>query len=163
MHVLPWDLSLQVEVDGVLEGETHQVKMISNSGSRAAISCTAAFRPLVGKQFVAWRFTPPSTLTYAVKTPGCSEAAAESGATATNSEPEQEEEGEGEEDTEGEGEEGDGAAGAAEAQAQVPPPPVAPPGPQACHNGLITIKVTGWAARLQIGRAGLEVLGSWPT
>ena len=75
-HDLPWCLILRVEVDGVLGDQEFEVVMQAH-GLRGSISCPAAFRPLVGKQFVAWRFGRPDTLVYAVRTAGCSAAAAE--------------------------------------------------------------------------------------
>ena len=60
---------LQVEVDGVLLPEAHTVVVVRDRSSTARISCAGAFRPLVGKQFLAWRFisSPPATRVFAVK------------------------------------------------------------------------------------------------
>ena len=76
---LPWRLGLRVEVDGVL-GERRKAVMKEGVCQSRYIKCAAAFRPLMGKQCVAWRFLPPDTLVFAVKTPaGRSAAAAEGG------------------------------------------------------------------------------------
>ena len=58
---------LQVEVDGVLLPEAHTVVVVRDRSSTARISCAGAFRPLVGKQFLAWRFSgnPCATLVFA--------------------------------------------------------------------------------------------------
>ena len=65
---LPMNLSLRVEVDGVLEDRVHRVVMRSHCSGGAWITCAPAFRPLVGKQHVAWRLLLPNTLVYAVRT-----------------------------------------------------------------------------------------------
>ena len=77
---LPWSLGLRVEVDGVLEDEVHDALIKTYpTGSSTYLFCAAAFRPLVGKQYVAWRFIQPDTLVCAVKTAGCSVASAGGG------------------------------------------------------------------------------------
>ena len=90
-HDLPWSLGLRVEVDSVLgDLEARQeVVMRRTASGNVYVPCAAAFRPLVGMQFAAWRFMQPDTLVYAVRTAGCSAAAAEG---------DEEEEGEEEED-----------------------------------------------------------------
>ena len=77
---LPWSLGLRVEVDGALEEQRHQavLRVYEKSGG-SAVTCAPAFRPLAGKQHVAWRFMRPDTLVYAVRTPGCSAEATERG------------------------------------------------------------------------------------
>ena len=111
-------------MDGVLGELQHEVVMWKSRGKASTIvSCVAAFRPLMGKQLVAWRFMRPDTLVCAVRTAGCHGAAAE-------------EEGEEEE-----------SCGVDDVGARGPPPSMAPLGPQARHTTMMTIKVTGpgWA------------------
>ena len=129
-HDLPWSLGLRVEVDGVLGDEVHQVVMRSwrEGNVSTYVSCVAAFRPLVGKQYVAWRFMWPDTLVCAVGT---------SAAEAEGDDDDEEEEEEVEQDE---------RCGGDDAGARVPPPSTAPQGPQAQHAGMTTIKVTGMAA-----------------
>ena len=67
MPTFPWHLVLRVEVDGVLEPRCHDLVLGPRQNH---VQCIPAFRPLVGKQFVAWRFMQPATLVFAVKTPG---------------------------------------------------------------------------------------------
>ena len=66
---LPWPLKLRVEVDGVLGSRVHEVVMHSRHLA-CAVSCAPAFCPLVGMQFISWRFMrQTSTLVFAVRTP----------------------------------------------------------------------------------------------
>ena len=72
-HSLPWPLKLRVEVDGVLESQVHEVVMRREDPTRrtngATVTCAAAFFPLAGMLFVAWRFMQQtSTLVFAVRT-----------------------------------------------------------------------------------------------
>ena len=78
-HDLPWSLSLRVVVDGAPRAQLHAAVMRGDRNGGAHIHCGPAFRPLAGKQLVAWRFMRPDTLVCAVRTPGCSAAAAEGG------------------------------------------------------------------------------------
>ena len=64
---LPWHLSLRVELDGLLEERVHPAVVHADGGACGHVSCSTAFRLLVGKQFVAWRFMQPHTLVFAVK------------------------------------------------------------------------------------------------
>ena len=90
---LPWSLGLRVEVDGVLEDEVHDALIKTYpTGSSTYLFCAAAFRPLVGKQYVAWRFIQPDTLVCAVKTAGCSVASAGGGGGEVEEQEEEEEE-----------------------------------------------------------------------
>ena len=75
VHDLPRSLGLRVEVDGVLGEQVHDAVVKGDS----YVFCAAAFQPLVGKQYVAWRFIRPDTLVCAVKIAGCSVAAAGGG------------------------------------------------------------------------------------
>ena len=73
VHSLPWGVSLRVEVAGVLGEQEYEVDVRDCRASGGArIRCAPAFRPLVGKQVVAWRFMPPRTLVFAVKDPPAS-------------------------------------------------------------------------------------------
>ena len=92
-HDLPWTLGLRVEVDRVLAEEVHEAVVKKyNNGATTFLFCAAAFRPLVGKQYVAWRFIWPDTLVCAVKTAGCSVAAAGGGGEEAEEEEQEEEE-----------------------------------------------------------------------
>ena len=157
MHDLPWSLSLRVEVDGVLGDRVHRVVMRRHGRGAASITCTAAFRPLVGKQYVAWCFIQPDTLVYAVRTAGVTEAtvpaaashdasaaAAEEEVEQDEEEEEEEEEREGVEEEEREGveEEEEEGVGEAGAMAQLPAPPLVPLPPQVHHANQVTIQVT---------------------
>ena len=110
-----------MEVDGVL-GERHDAVIQGGVGRGRYVLCAPAFRPLVGKQHVAWRFMQPDTLVYAVRMAGATEAAVlaatshDASAAAAEEEEEQEEEEEKEEEEKEEG-------GAAHAVSLPPPPP----------------------------------------
>ena len=72
----PWSVGLQVELDGVLLPEVHPVMVRDRaSESNLRISCAAAFRPVVGKHFVAWRLIVGSAtiLVFAVQTKSATE------------------------------------------------------------------------------------------
>ena len=130
-----------MEVDGVL-GERHEAVMQGGVGRGCYILCAPAFRPLVGKQGVAWRFMQPDTLVYAVRTAGCSAAATEGG------EEDDEVEEEGEEGDNEEGEEGCDGVKEAGAMDHLPASRAASPRPQACHTDIVMIKVNGLACNL---------------
>ena len=78
MPALPWSLGLRVEMDGALGEERYEAVMRGNGHGGAHVYCYPAFKPLLGKQFVAWRLMA-GTLVFAVQTAGCSMAAAERG------------------------------------------------------------------------------------
>ena len=149
-------------MDGVLGELQHEVVMWKSRGKASTIvSCVAAFRPLMGKQLVAWRFMRPDTLVCAVRTAGCHGAAAEedeeAGCKSAAAEGGEEAgcsaaAADGGEETgcsaaaEEEGEEEE-SCGVDDVGARGPPPSMAPLGPQARHTTMMTIKVTGpgWA------------------
>ena len=116
---LPWNLDLRVEVDGVLKEQRHGVVMWRGGNASTYVACAAAFRPLVGKQLVAWRFMLPTTLVCAVKEAGCCRAAPAAAATSLSASAGEEEEGEGEEEEEEEEEAEEGGCG----RGTRPPPP----------------------------------------
>ena len=146
---LPWSLDLRVEVDGVLEEEVHEAEMQVYASGGAYIKCDAAFRPLMGKRHVAWRFMQPDTLVFAVRTAGCSAAEGGPAATATSlgasahEEEEEEEEVVGEEGGEEEEEEGVCRRVMTKQPVRLRPPPPCPRKRGAHASGSIqTIRVS---------------------
>ena len=79
---LPWDVTLRLELDGALDAQGQQAVLRAKGRATCRLHCPkAVFNRVEGNQLVAWRFMPPNTLVYAVRTtgaePGCGTAVAE--------------------------------------------------------------------------------------